>query len=81
MFTALSVLSLLLCIATLALWVRSYWRGDTLYYLHSDNDAQVSFVTNPRGCMAFGVRSRDTPPIAGWNYDSEPSNSIGELGG
>jgi hypothetical protein len=29
-FTAVSVLSLLLCLATVALWVRSYWRGDFL---------------------------------------------------
>ena len=29
-FTALSVLSLLLCVATLALWVRSYWRYDLI---------------------------------------------------
>ena len=32
MFTILSVLSLLLCLATLALWVRSYWRVDSVGY-------------------------------------------------
>jgi hypothetical protein len=30
--TALSVLSLLLCVATLMLWVRSYWRLDVVFY-------------------------------------------------
>ena len=30
LFTALSVLSLLLCVATLVLWVRSYWRVDVV---------------------------------------------------
>jgi hypothetical protein len=29
-FTVLSVLSLLLCLATLSLWVRNYWRADVL---------------------------------------------------
>ena len=28
LLTAVTVLSLLLCVAALALWVRSYWRGD-----------------------------------------------------
>jgi hypothetical protein len=32
LFTALSVLSLLLCVATLALWVRSYWWRDGMHY-------------------------------------------------
>jgi hypothetical protein len=32
MFTALSVLSLLLCVATLSLWVRNYWTTDSLEY-------------------------------------------------
>ena len=34
-FTALSVLSLLLCVATVALWVRSYWRLDALVHRRS----------------------------------------------
>jgi hypothetical protein len=33
LFTALSVPSLLLCLATLALWVRSYWRYDSADYV------------------------------------------------
>jgi hypothetical protein len=42
LFTALSVLSLLLCVATLALWVRSYWRLDYATYVR-DGALWVSF--------------------------------------
>jgi len=40
-FTALSFLSLLLCVATLALWVRSHSRLDGTYFV-TQNDFLVS---------------------------------------
>ena len=32
LFTAVSALSLLLCVATVVLWVRSYWREDSVVF-------------------------------------------------
>lgn len=42
LFTAASVLSLLLCVATLSLWVRSYWGFDVL--AHCRADGQISHI-------------------------------------
>jgi hypothetical protein len=44
-FTALSVLSLLLCIATLALWVRSYWCYDEILAFYVSDPK--SYVGDP----------------------------------
>jgi hypothetical protein len=38
LFTCLTILSLILCLATVALWVRSYWRYDTLAHGSSGTD-------------------------------------------
>jgi hypothetical protein len=37
-FTILALLSLWLCIATLVLWVQSYWRLDELSYCRTTSD-------------------------------------------
>jgi hypothetical protein len=61
LFTVLSVLSLLLCVATTALWVRSYLRHDAItrndYIVHEgmepgDRDLTVHSV---RGEIGFGI--------------------------
>ncbi len=48
LFAGLTILSLVLCLATVALWVRSYWRSDTLYRFSSD----------AQSAQAFGMWSR-----------------------
>jgi hypothetical protein len=52
-FTVLSVLSLLLCLATLALWMRSYSRGDGI-----DSKCTKLYLASTRGQLHF-VWQRD----------------------
>lgn len=73
----ITVLSLLLCVATVALWVRSYWRGDTAYKW---DGADAISVSSRRGGIDFErvtmpqpftsdwqwLSSRDPPP--GWRF-------------
>ena len=40
-FTALSALSLLLCVAVCVLWVRSYWRNDWIAMPHSGDERRL----------------------------------------
>ena len=54
LFTIASVVSLLVFVATVGLWVRSYWQLDTLYYV-GHNWASVS-VSSKWGAVTFGTR-------------------------
>ena len=54
LFTVLSALSLLLCVAVVALWVRSYWRSDIL----QSPDRRHAAMTSPG---AVWVNSADRP--------------------
>jgi hypothetical protein len=38
LFASVCVLSLILCLATVGLWVRSYWRADALYHKRKTKD-------------------------------------------
>src|SRR3954468_22797401 len=61
LFTLLSALSLLLCAATLALWVRSYWVGEAIY---REGPSYRLAVLSSRGqCSAF----RTTYPASAAN--------------
>jgi len=55
LFTAASVLSLLLCVATVGLWVRSYWAFETLEYeiSHYTNDWDWKYLTFSYSCGQF----------------------------
>jgi hypothetical protein len=53
LFTTLSVLSLLLCLATIGLWVRSYKYSDTLYYMRSV--FRIWAIQSLRGQIAVGT--------------------------
>src|SRR5262245_56665305 len=53
--TCLTILSLLLCLAMIALWVRGNWRADTLGYSSSR--------------QAFGLASEYHTVAAFWNSD------------
>ncbi len=75
-FTALSVLSLLLCVATLALWVRSYFRADHVSYTDPAGPGQERwFAASARGRF---IAARDeyivNPP--GWRWASAPDRVI-----
>ena len=76
-FTALSVLSLLLCLATLGLWGRSYFRADHVSYTGAARPGQER-------CVAVSARGRFhaarvtyfvyQPP--GWKWASAPDRAI-----
>jgi hypothetical protein len=79
LFTVLSVLSLLFCLATLALWVRSYWRDDFVSYgfgsdtkrswdIHS-RTGEAQFIAYYEGA---GFRYVLVP---GFSWNSSPSTS------
>ncbi len=54
LFTIVSVLSLLLWLATLALWVRSYWRAEIVHYVHQRDDTRRWFeLQSLRGSFAI----------------------------
>src|SRR5688572_29703353 len=73
-FPALSVLSLLLCVATLALWVRSYWRRDIVSYAQDRGDTLRSLVSQSvLGEIVVTVAASSMPPSrrqAGWRFRS-----------
>ena len=72
LFTILSVLSLLLCLATLALWVRSHWVQD--WFVRGADEAIGTQVHSGLGrilCFHYDDRSRRTEPWA-WSMGSAP---------
>ena len=69
LFTILSALSLLLCVAVVALWVRSYWRHDSIHWTRHNFDdpsprspIRVETVTAESECGRAGLRW--------WRYES-----------
>ena len=55
LFTILSMLSLILCLATFALWARSYWQYDVLTYdyVHPPGPWTRWFLTSNSGVLTF----------------------------
>src|SRR5688572_4472658 len=75
LFTILSALSLLLFVAVVVLWVRSYWRRDTLYRQGEGFEESVLCAAgriywgrNPAWHTLYGMRR----PEEGWHYGSQP---------
>jgi hypothetical protein len=69
LFTIISALSLLLCLATLALWVRSYWVNDDLQYLRQPSSASFGMQGNC-GELVLSVFQFPSYAIDGvWTYD------------
>jgi hypothetical protein len=70
-FTALSVLSLLLCVATLALWVRSYWRLDsTTCVLGGPNLLSIHSLRGHVELVAFSYKDWALPEFS---LESQPA--------
>jgi hypothetical protein len=81
---ALTMLSLVLCLASAALWVRSYWRVDEFsWYEPQPHAAEAPFLTADSGGgglgMTIGFNSVDV--MRGWlvegrRWDARPEESI-----
>src|SRR5687767_2479151 len=67
--TGTVVLSLLLCLLTAALGVRSYFFGDSVV-VNSAKERSLSLMSQP-GCMlwTFGWTTREPVQKAGWNWN------------
>jgi hypothetical protein len=70
LFTLLSAVSLLLCVATVGLWVRSYWVEDSLdrYRAISDHVVARWLVRNePGSCeLTCGITTNDQVSVASY---------------
>src|SRR5687768_14857364 len=72
----MTVLSLVLCLATVELWVRSYWRSDGLLRFQSDADTRKAFGTwSTVGELSLFVYHSDSSRLEGWNFHTRPSSS------
>ena len=71
-FTALSALSLLLCVAVCVLWVRSYWTRD--FYSHSDGSTIRAYVSE-RGGFGYHEVTIGTRPAWAWHLRSVPTQA------
>jgi 4-amino-4-deoxy-L-arabinose transferase-like glycosyltransferase len=70
MFNGLTVLSLVLCVATMVLWVRSHWQIDELT---RDGACWSGVSYSDRGVLLFGVTPQDAVPGAHiWGYVGVP---------
>jgi hypothetical protein len=72
LFNSLTILSLLLCLATLALWVRSYWRFDELTERSGSTGRIPGFSSNfGEVSVSFFRLSPDVPESAiRWRYET-----------
>jgi hypothetical protein len=80
LFTILSVLSLLLCVATCVLWVRSYRAFDTATYCSAAKDAHQWSFCGGNYCGRFEVFSVDARLHPGHEMAYEKDPSTNELG-
>ena len=67
MFNGLTVLSLVLCLATVCLWVRSHWRVDELVHVNADGSALA--CDSQHGTLVI-TSARAAPKDRGWQYSS-----------
>jgi hypothetical protein len=88
LFNAATVLSLVLCVATAALWVRSYWRLDTFawtrpprpgaeslfVYLDSGSGGMMTGI----GLLSYGWASEQP---SGWDWRRDDHRPVSYAGG
>jgi hypothetical protein len=77
LFASVSVLSLFLCLATVGLWVRSYWREHYLDYCHLSGRYGTIALYSELGRLRvhrFEFKHY-VPPMETWIYLSYPSLS------
>jgi hypothetical protein len=75
MFNGLAALSLLLCVATAALWARSYFASAVIVYRPPIDWVRREYgVFCPRGSIAVFVEP--TMLVPGWHVESQPSKTL-----
>jgi hypothetical protein len=72
LFTIVSAISLLLCIATVALWIRSYVVVDRISNARPSGDwLDVRTIENVRGTFAYRLGTRFSDLMSsGWSYET-----------
>jgi hypothetical protein len=82
LYTFLTILSLLLCLATVAFWVRSYWRDDILMLYSVDAEVpQRREITSNFGKLTISVERVRAEfalnwPRHGWRYALDKASKI-----
>jgi len=78
LFNLLAAVSLVLCLATLPLWVRSYWRSDDLSYTRSTQEELVNFgpqsTYGELSVVANYFPEKDSNREQGWNLHTRASS-------
>src|SRR5207249_2032513 len=78
LFTILSALSLLLCLATSAWWARSYWRSDNLWFTRSTQEVILQFgPQSTSGELSFVANyfpEQDSNREQGWTLHTRASS-------
>ena len=62
LFNTLTVLSLLLCVATCVLWVRSYWVYEVLHHYDPNAGREYALYSTRGQCDAYRVWFAASPP-------------------
>jgi len=89
LFVGINVLSLILCLATVGLWVRSAWHGDMVERDVRGPPHRTTSVTSNAGVLWFDlqeqsagtnwnlirIRGPDAGPMYGWTYWSHPASA------
>jgi hypothetical protein len=76
LLAGMTILSLLLCLATVTLWVRSYWRFDKLLRLGGANGTEVvsaAMGSNFGEIFIFASQSDVGLPDPRWSYVATPA--------
>jgi hypothetical protein len=78
LFNILCILSLLLCVATAALWVRSYYRYDQLLRLSPYSRIDFASLRGTAACGRFDYydHERFVPASAGWEFYGGSTDGI-----
>ena len=69
MFNVLAVMSLVLCAAMVALWVRSYWTRDYVEHISPSTSVTVKLR---EGSVVWLKIEMSSPPPYGWEIGSRP---------
>jgi len=79
LFASVSVLSLFLCLATVGLWVRSYWIGELWTRVSPTWDSFTLSTVPGSAQFSWGRRHPSNMWAVGWSYWSSPPSSDGSL--